>query len=166
MGLDVHVDRQYQGPNDEGYASRENGTIKGGHWAKTPQGWPVRDFLSIVCSPSSWNLLTAHHWDSLWASWGFKKVRSSLFQAGIALMGLQLKAVSSPQYGIKMDDVLPTEVERLVPQSSDLACYQLPRHRHLLKQHFWLNCHLFETQQYFSKSCQQVKSVLVTLGEV
>lgn len=97
-------------PNDVGSMSLDDATLKAGIQAKPPQGLAIGGVLSVVHgavgSPSGHCLLTAHHLDSLWASWGFscsKKVRSSLYQVGIPLRGSQLKAVSLTQYYIKMD---------------------------------------------------------------
>lgn len=90
--------------------SLDHATLKTGHQAKPPQGCPTGGVLSVVHgavgSPSGHSLLTAHHLDSLCASWGFsgsEKVRSGLYQVGIPLKGSQLKAESLTQYCIKMD---------------------------------------------------------------
>ncbi len=107
--MDVYcVDRLC--PNDEGSMSQDDATLKAGLQAKPPQGWAIGGVLSVVHgavgSPSGHCLLTAHHLDSLWASWGFlssEKVRSSLYQVGTPLRGSRLKAVCLTQYYIKMN---------------------------------------------------------------
>lgn len=85
--------------------SQDDATLKAGHQTKPPHG-QLGHLIWVheaVCSPGGYSLLTAHHLDSLWASWGFEEVRSSLYQVGIPLKGSQLKAVSLIQYCIKMD---------------------------------------------------------------
>ncbi|KAK2869753.1 hypothetical protein Q8A67_024145 [Cirrhinus molitorella] len=90
-------------PNDEGSMSLDDTTLKAGIQAKPPQGWAIGGIFSVVHgavgSPSGHCLLTAHHLDRLWASWGFsgsEKVRSSLYPVGIPLKGSQLKDVLRP----------------------------------------------------------------------
>lgn len=78
--------------NDEGSVSLDDATLKTGHQAKPPQGCPTGGVLSVVHgavgSPSGHSLLTAHHLDSLWASWGFSALRKS-GQVCIRLASLQ-----------------------------------------------------------------------------
>lgn len=79
-------------PNDEGSMSQDDATLNAGLQAKPPQGWAIGGILSVVHgavgSPSGHCLLTAHHLDSLWASWGFSALRKS-GQVCIRLASLQ-----------------------------------------------------------------------------
>ncbi len=91
--------------------------------------WGVLSVVhGAVGSPSGHCLLTAHHLDSLWASWGFlssEKVRSSLSQVGTPLRGSRLKAVCLTQYYIKMN----AANSNLVPKTwATVSCLHKQHH--------------------------------------